>query len=35
LHQTWFAMPANDVEITPSTMENAYNIIFNGNGSNS
>lgn len=35
LHQTWFAMPANDVEITPSTMENTYNIIFNGNGSNS
>ena len=34
-HQTWFAMPANDVEATPSTTENMYNIIFNGNGSNS
>ena len=35
LHQTWFAMPANDVEATPSVKENTYNIIFNGNGSNS
>ena len=33
--QTWFTMPANDVEVAPSTTENAYNIIFNGNGSNS
>jgi hypothetical protein len=33
--QTLFTMPANNVEATPSTTENIYNIIFNGNGSNS
>ena len=33
--QTSFAMPANNVEVTPSTVENTYNIIFNGNESTS